>query len=609
MVGLFNNSFRTRSLEEVSDEISPLAYTSVAVLIFLCVSLTFFFPVNPFIPLDRRTCAVIGATACYLSRIILFPSNRMDLVEAIDFDVLVLLAGIMVVNFVVVHQRETKKAIFWIQNLIKNNPRKGFWTVSLLVFVTAPFLTNDGVCLLFVEPIMDAFCGLMIGSDPPLNNSQLDDPTLVVLDLRKGDAFYFVMSLACSSNIGSALTYTGNPQNMMVAEDSIGVLPPIVFLLHMLLPTVFSWVITTLWIERCWFRNRESIQRKPLELPGDDDSELRCLQLHNWRGALSIDDASISRRKQHCGEVAPDTPREVVLSPFLPLPPFGSPPRRRFEAVDSPVRSQRSLSDGDLQQYTRDESQPTASNSMINKIIYVIASPFPYAMCFLLSAMVALIFADLISIAGLIVCAAVIMVAFTVLGNHWQGKAIWGPENDVMPLTSEEKKKNTNEFFECMFSSLDYSLLILFAGLFVVLENIASTGIPRYIWSRIVGETPFKSISSVVGICFFVLLSSQFLGNVPVIQLAKPNVEYLDDADKRYAWAILSFVATIGGNLTITGSAANIIVAEKVNKLDPASCMDFFSHFKVCFWVTVVSCVAGVSFITSTIKLQESMGY
>ncbi|CAM9200640.1 unnamed protein product, partial [Ectocarpus fasciculatus] len=521
-----------------------LAYTSVAVLIFLCVSLTFFFPVNPFIPLDRRTCAVIGATACYLSRIILFPSNRMDLVEAIDFDVLVLLAGIMVVNFVVVHQRETKKAIFWIQNLIKNNPRKGFWTVSLLVFVTAPFLTNDGVCLLF-----------------------LDDPTLVVLDLRKGDAFYFVMSLACSSNIGSALTYTGNPQNMMVAEDSIGVLPPIVFLLHMLLPTVFSWVITTLWIERCWFRNRESIQRKPLELPGDDDSELRCLQLHNWRGALSIDDASISRRKQHCGEVAPDTPREVVLSPFLPLPPFGSPPRRRFEAVDSPVRSQRSLSDGDLQQYTRDESQPTASNSMINKIIYVIASPFPYAMCFLLSAMVALIFADLISIAGLIVCAAVIMVAFT--------------------------------FFECMFSSLDYSLLILFAGLFVVLENIASTGIPRYIWSRIVGETPFKSISSVVGICFFVLLSSQFLGNVPVIQLAKPNVEYLDDADKRYAWAILSFVATIGGNLTITGSAANIIVAEKVNKLDPASCMDFFSHFKVCFWVTVVSCVAGVSFITS----------
>jgi Na+/H+ antiporter NhaD/arsenite permease-like protein len=36
------------------------------------------------------------------------------------------------------------------------------------------------------------------------------DSTLFALE--KGDAFYFLISLACSSNIGSALTYTGNPQ-------------------------------------------------------------------------------------------------------------------------------------------------------------------------------------------------------------------------------------------------------------------------------------------------------------------------------------------------------------------------------------------------------------
>jgi Na+/H+ antiporter NhaD/arsenite permease-like protein len=42
---------------------------------------------------------------------------------------------------------------------------------------------------------------------------------------------------------------------------------------------------------------------------------------------------------------------------------------------------------------------------------------------------------------------------------------------------------------------------------------------------------------------------------VAIIQLAKPNVTDLDDATKRFAWAIISFVATVGGNLTITGSA------------------------------------------------------
>ena len=77
-------------------------------------------------------------------------------------------------------------------------------------------------------------------------------------------------------------------------------------------------------------------------------------------------------------------------------------------------------------------------------------------------------------------------------------------------------------------------------------------------WSALVGDRPFRTTASVVGISIFVLIGSQFVGNVPIIQLAKPNVQDLDDDDKRYAWAILAFVSTVGGNLTLTGSAANV---------------------------------------------------
>lgn len=192
-------------LDSSSDAVAPFAYSSVAVIIFACVSLTFFFPVNPLIPLDRRSCSIVGATACYLSRVIFFPSSKMDLVDAIDFDVLVLLAGIMAVNFVVVHQKETKKAITWIQTLIRDDPRKGFWITSVIVFLTSPFLTNDGVCLLFVEPILAAFTGIAA-------RNSISEVSQSVETLRKSDAFFFLISLACSSNIGSALTYTGNPQ-------------------------------------------------------------------------------------------------------------------------------------------------------------------------------------------------------------------------------------------------------------------------------------------------------------------------------------------------------------------------------------------------------------
>ena len=108
-----------------------------------------------------------------------------------------------------------------------------------------------------------------------------------------------------------------------------------------------------------------------------------------------------------------------------------------------------------------------------------------------------------------------------------------------------------------------------------------------------------------VGISLFVLISSQLLGNVAVVQLARPNVEPLNDAQKKYAWAVISFVATIGGNLTITGSAANIIVSEKVARLDPGSAIDFFKHYRVCFWVTLFSTVVGTIIIT-LISMLES---
>jgi hypothetical protein len=50
--------------------------------------------------------------------------------------------------------------------------------------------------------------------------------------------------------------------------------------------------------------------------------------------------------------------------------------------------------------------------------------------------------------------------------------------------------------------------------------------------NSIVGKAPFDTIGSVVGVSLFVLITSQLLGNVAVVQLAKPNVEVLDDKAK-----------------------------------------------------------------------------
>ena len=75
---------------------------SVAVIIFAVVSYTFLFPMNAFVPLDRRTVAVLGAVLCYCTQAFLFAGAghemRYSFLQAVDFDVLILLASIMVVR-------------------------------------------------------------------------------------------------------------------------------------------------------------------------------------------------------------------------------------------------------------------------------------------------------------------------------------------------------------------------------------------------------------------------------------------------------------------------------------------------------------------------------
>lgn len=74
----------------------------------------------------------------------------MDVHAAIDYDVLMLLAAIMAINFIIVNITETKQLINRLQNEIKSNPERGFWYISFAAFICSPFLTNDGVCLLMV---------------------------------------------------------------------------------------------------------------------------------------------------------------------------------------------------------------------------------------------------------------------------------------------------------------------------------------------------------------------------------------------------------------------------------------------------------------------------
>jgi Na+/H+ antiporter NhaD/arsenite permease-like protein len=107
-----------------------------------------------------------------------------------------------------------------------------------------------------------------------------------------------------------------------------------------------------------------------------------------------------------------------------------------------------------------------------------------------------------------------------------------------------------------VYREIDWKLLVLFTGLFVLTGGIEQTGMAEAILKSRIGaalERPFvlTALSATL---------SNVVSNVPAVLLFKPLVPAF--ADPQRAWLLLAMASTLAGNLTILGSVANLIVVE-----------------------------------------------
>jgi Na+/H+ antiporter NhaD/arsenite permease-like protein len=65
--------------------------------------------------------------------------------------------------------------------------------------------------------------------------------------------------------------------------------------------------------------------------------------------------------------------------------------------------------------------------------------------------------------------------------------------------------------------------------------------------------------------------------------------------DPKHAWLTLAMASTLAGNLTITGSVANIIVVERAR---PEVHIGFWDYFRVGFPVTIITLAAGWAWLS-----------
>ena len=128
--------------------------------------------------------------------------------------------------------------------------------------------------------------------------------------------------------------------------------------------------------------------------------------------------------------------------------------------------------------------------------------------------------------------------------------------------------------------SVDYSVLVFFAGMFVVTSALWSSGALSLLFiNYIPSPDPDNLVQSTAVISVASIGISQVLSNVPFVALY--NFEMADSGftgNHVDQWMMLAAASTIAGNLTILGAASNIIIIEaaETRGVQTFSYLDFF---------------------------------
>lgn len=110
---------------------------------------------------------------------------------------------------------------------------------------------------------------------------------------------------------------------------------------------------------------------------------------------------------------------------------------------------------------------------------------------------------------------------------------------------------------ERIYAEIDWSLLVLFIGLFIVVRGVEKTSLSKDLFAIASGLHLEKSgVMSA-----FAALLSNIVSNVPAVLVFRPFIPHLPDP--RHAWLTLAMSSTLAGNLTVLGSVANLIVIQR----------------------------------------------
>jgi Na+/H+ antiporter NhaD/arsenite permease-like protein len=151
---------------------------------------------------------------------------------------------------------------------------------------------------------------------------------------------------------------------------------------------------------------------------------------------------------------------------------------------------------------------------------------------------------------------------------------------------------------EKAFSKVEWTTIFFFVGLFVLVSALVETGVIAQLAVRAIDLTGGDLVMTSMLILWLSAIASAFLDNIPFVATMIPLIQEmgrLGVTDLEPLWWSLALGACLGGNGTLIGASANLIVAGLAGK--EGHPITFVNYLKIGFPLMLLSIVLSAAYI------------
>lgn len=192
---------------------------------------------------------------------------------------------------------------------------------------------------------------------------------------------------------------------------------------------------------------------------------------------------------------------------------------------------------------------------------------------------------------------SVIMIGFVVIGFILHGSL--GMESSTIALLAAVimlliGRQDAEE----VILGVEWSTILFFIGLFVVVGGMESTGVIDQLANLLIGLTSGNMVMTMLIILWVSAIVSAFLDNIPFVATLIPmilTIQAESGMDITPLWWALSLGACLGGNGTLIGASANVVLSEIGNKNGYP--ITFMNYIKVGFPMMILSIIISTVYL------------